>query len=423
MTKPAASLDATLEFAANPSVAAALSLCIVGTAFGSHLIESLIGSAGLIGIVATLVVLSVLVLVARWGTFEWQWLLPISLLVFLAWCALSTFWSSYQWQSVGSVCAQFALAYLGIFVAVARDVIQIVRAFGDVLRAVIGLSLAIEVLAGLLIDSPIRFLGVAGDLAEGGPIQGIMGTRNQLSLIAILAIITFIIELTTHSVRRGVSGASIAAASLTLLLTQSSIGIGVLLVVSLAGLALLGLRALNPEQRVRAQIGLASLAIIALAGAWAFRSVIVNWLNASDDLAYRLGVWRQLLNLGSVHTLEGWGWTGKWPTDLLPYSAIETANGAQYSSAYNSYLDAWFQLGLIGLAILLILVALAFVRSWLLASGQHSRVFVWPALVLVALLVTSLAESSLIVSYGWLTLVICVVKSAEKLSWRRQLPD
>ncbi len=96
---------------------------------------------------------------------------------------------------------------------------------------------------------------------------------------------------------------------------------------------------------------------------------------------------------------------------------------ADHDSALNAYVDVALQLGLVGLLLFLVLVILAFVRAWLLASNRRSRSFVWPALVVVALLVTALAESSVLVGAGWLTLVVCAVKSAENLSWRRSLPE
>ncbi|MFC5858922.1 hypothetical protein [Agromyces flavus] len=59
-----------------------------------------------------------------------------------------------------------------------RDTIQIVRAFGDVFRVLLAVSLALEVLSGVLLDLPIAFLGIQGDIASLGPIQGIFGSRT-----------------------------------------------------------------------------------------------------------------------------------------------------------------------------------------------------------------------------------------------------
>jgi O-antigen ligase len=84
----------------------------------------------------------------------------------------------------------------------------------------------------------------------------------------------------------------------------------------------------------------------------------------------------------------------------------------------NAFLDVWFQLGIIGVAAFVLLVGLAFVRSWLLAVRQRSVIFTWPAVVLAALLTASLAESGILIEFGWLTFVICCVKASQNLSWR-----
>ncbi len=118
-----------------PRWEAALATTIIGTAFGTHLIDATMGIAARITIVAGLVVLAVLGLIARQGTIEWRGLLPVSLLVFLGWMGLSIIWSEYQWASLGSIAYQLgAHRAARVYVGSLRDPIQVVRAFGDVLR-------------------------------------------------------------------------------------------------------------------------------------------------------------------------------------------------------------------------------------------------------------------------------------------------
>lgn len=415
--------DAVLTFFGTARFTAALSTLIIATGFFSYLLRSVMGWAGLIAIIVTLVVCSAISLVARRDTLEWQGLLPISLLVFVGWTMLSVFWSQYQWSTLGGIAYQVAFAALAIFVALTRDVIQIVRAMGDVLRSVLLVSLVIEVFSGLLIDMPIRFLGISGSLGQLGPIQGIEGTRNQMGLVAVLALVTFGTELLTKSVRRGVAIGSIITASVTILLTQSPVSLGVLGVLGVASLALLGLRRISAEQRRFWQIAFIVLGGVGLVVAYGFRSRLLGVLDAADELNVRVDMWRELSQLISAHPLEGWGWVGTWRPQLPPFYAIESAPSGEHVSALNAFIDVWFQLGLVGLFAFLTLAILAFGRSWVLASQKRSRVYVWPALVMVTLLTTSLAESLALVDFGWLILVICSVKAAQNLSWRRSLPE
>ncbi|MDQ1574711.1 MAG: exopolysaccharide production protein ExoQ, partial [Actinomycetota bacterium] len=107
------------------------------------------------------------------------------------------------------------------------------------------------------------------------------------------------------------------------------------------------------------------------------------------------------------------------PTDIPPFGAIDPS--IDHASALNAYFDVWFQLGLIGLFAFLVFAALAIIRAWILATGKRSRIFVWPALVLLALLATSVMESGVLIEWGWLTIVICSVKVAQHLKWRQPL--
>src|SRR5690606_6950423 len=106
-------------------------------------------------------------------------------------------------------------------------------------------------------------------------------------------------------------------------------------------------------------------------------------LDAASELGYRVDLWRRVWDLLPFHQLEGWGWIGHWRPELPPFFAFSNMRGGQPDSAANAFLDVWFQLGIVGLLAFLVLVFLAFVRSWLLAVIRRSVVFTWPALVLV----------------------------------------
>ena len=411
--------DVAVAFLSSARFVTVLATATIGAAACSFALRQTFGWAGLFGILGGLLVLWGLVLVMRRGEVEWAGLLPISLMVFLGWAVASVFWSRYQWATLGSLAYLLAFAVLGVAVALLRDTIQVVRAFGDVLRFTLGLSLVVEIVSGLLIDAPIRFLDVAGNLDRLGPIQGILGSRNQLGIVAILAVVTFVTELRTRAVARGVAVGSIVLASLGLLLSQSPVALGAVAIVGVGALALFGLRRLAPDGRRVWQFGLLAAALVAAVLAWVFRSQLIAVLDASRDLEYRLNLWRRVWDLVSLHSLEGWGWIGAWRLELVPYVGFRSIPGGAPDSAANAFLDVWLQLGIVGLAAFMVLLLLAFVRSWLLAVQRRSVVFAWPALVLLALVVTSLAESSILAEFGLLTLVVCTVKASRELSWRQ----
>jgi O-antigen ligase len=406
---------------ASPRLSSALTTATIGTAVFTFVLHQLIGWPGLLAIISGLIVLTVLSLVAQWQEIGWSGLLPISLLVFVGWSGVSIFWSQYHWATLAGIVYLLAFTVLGIFVALARDTIQIVRAFGNVLRAVLGVSLALEIFSGLLIDTPIPYFGLTGRLGNLGPIQGILDTRDQFGLVAVIAIITFATELRTKSVTRGMAVGSLIVGGICLLLSRAPLAIGAAIVVGAAAAALYGLRRASDRSQRFWQLGVLVVTVTVAILAWVFRRPIVGTFNASGALNYRLTLWHDVWGLTQSKILQGWGWVGSWPMHTVPFTLVTGTGGRFSGSALNAYLDVWFQLGLIGFILFLGFLGLAFTRSWLLASRRRSVVFTWPALVLVVLLIGALAESWILTEFGWLTLVVCSVKASRELSWRTAL--
>lgn len=410
-----------LEFFGSTRFAKALTIAILSTAFLSFVLRATVGWPGLIGIVATLVVFAALSLAGRWRQLDWHGLLPVSLLIFLVWCALTMFWSSYLPSTLNGLAYQFAYAFLGIYIAVVRDLIQIVRAVGDVLRVVLTASLVLEIVSGVLLDAPIRFLAITGNLALGGPIQGALGTRNMLGFVALVGVVTFAIELATRSVRRGVGIGSVIVGGLCVLLSGSPVTVGVAVVTGIAALVLFALRRAAPETRRGWHFVLLAVMLLGAVLAFLTRGAILTALSQRREFTYRLEIWRELWRLIGLNPIEGWGFTGFWRSNVSPFFALDVIGNRAHTSALNAFVDVYFQTGLIGFVIFVAFVALAFGRAWVLAAAKKSVVYVWTALVLVVLLATSTAESATLVEYGWLLLVICSVKAARDLSWRGRL--
>jgi O-antigen ligase len=412
--------SALREFAGSARFAQSLTLIAIGLAFSTHAIRSMVGWPGLLAALATLIVLCGLSLVARWRAVEWYGILPLTILVFVGWVAASVIWSNAPVTTLLRVGYLIAFGVLGLYVALMRDTIQIVRAFGDVFRVLLAVSLALEVLSGILLDLPIAFLGIQGDIASLGPIQGIFGSRNLLGFVALIALLTFIIEWRTRSVQRGRAIASLVLASIALVLAGSPVT-WIALGASLVALAALyGLRRAPEHDRWRWQLALLVTGVVTLVTAWILRVRIIELLDARGEFDVRLDVWREVSRYLAANPLQGWGWVGRWP-DAAPYVWIERAIGRELSSALSAWIDAYFQVGVIGMLLFAALVGVALVRSWLLASNRRSVVYLWPALVLVAITVTSFAESFALQEGGWMLVVVCAVKAARDMSWRDAL--
>ena len=422
MAAPSAPLlpSAARDFLGSAIFASAISTLIFLTGFGTHLIRSLIGWPGLVTIVLGLIGLAATSLWFRRAHLEWHGTLPISLIVFTGWAVVSVFWASGTLVSSVRVGYLLCFGVLGFYVAVLRDTIQVVRAVGGALRTLLLVSLALEVFSGVLIDMPIRFLGIGGSLASLGPIQGVFGTRNQLGFVALIALITFAIETLSHSIPRTLGRWSLLLAAVCILLSRSPVVIGVLAVVAIAALALFGVRRAAASVRWIWQIAIAAGVVIVGVLVWAVRGRVLSFLNAGSELETRLRLWQEMERYLATNPLQGWGWVGAWPT-TPPFLWLNLATGKVNGTGLSAYVDVYFQLGLVGFVAFLALLGLALMRSWLLASDKKSVVYIWLALVLVALATVSLAESNALFESGWLLLVVCSIKASRSMSWREAL--
>lgn len=414
-------ISAVVDLLRSPRATAALTAAGIGLVAISYTMQQLIGWPGFIAALVLLDVLLVASLVARRDEFDWHWaMLPISLVAYLGWICLSVIWSEYTRATLGSVLYLLLVTLVGVFVGLSRDTIQVIRGVGDVLRAVLLVSLFLEVCSGIIFDGPITALNITGELAHGGPISGLLETRNDLGLLAAIGVATFTIEWHTRSVTRTVALPSIALAVGTIVFTQSPVVAMVAVVLFAAAAVLYGIRRLPAERRQVAQYVVLGLLVVVAALAWILRSPIIALFNATGELQVRLELWQRTLAFVPFHNLEGWGWLGIWNPDIPPYTAL-TATDRPHDTALNALVDLWLQVGLIGIVLFLGVVGLAFTRSWLLAGRRRSVVHTWPALVLVALIVVSVAESTVLTEFGWLLLVICCVKASGELSWRSLL--
>ena len=377
------------------------------------------GWAGLNTLLVTQILLVAMMMLARRRMITWTHVVPVSLALFMTWCFLSLLWSRFLEATWTGIAYQIAFAILGLALAATRDTIQLIRSVGDVLRVYLGLSLVLEIVAGVLIDGPIRFLGILGNLAGSGSIQGIFGGRNPLAVVSLVALVTFVVEWRTRSVSRTASIGSLLGAGLCLFFAGSPVGWAALFVVVAVATVLYGLRALNAERRRTAQFIVLALGLLAVILAWVTRTAIIVALSAGGVIDYRLDLWRQMWGLTKQQLMNGWGWTGLWRPGTYPFSGIDFVTGTTHRSGLNVYLDTWFQVGLVGLVLLLIALGLAFTRGWQLASNKKSEAYVWAPLVLTVLLATGFGEGNLLVEWGWLIVVIIMARTSAELSWRK----
>jgi O-antigen ligase len=397
---------------------------------------------------AIAIALAVTYLVLLWrarARISWR-RLPVTLAAFVLLAVASIAWSANPAESALTVAALLLATIAGLGVALLLPWRDLIRALGTTLRWILAISLAFELFVSLFIGHailppwidfgpgkvPAIYEWSRNLLLEGGPIQGIVGNRNQLGFLALIALIIFCIQLVDGTIWRIWGIAWLAIALGTLALTRSATVIlataAVILVLAFA----LWARSLAPTAR-RGLYGVAALVTLGLVTLGIFgRGLLTGLLGKSEDLTGRVLIWDSVTGLAEQRPAFGWGWLSPWVPSATPFRTLVEIKGVRYLQAHNAWLDVWLQVGIVGLVIFAFLVLSSLSRSWFIAIDrprwdlEKNRDFtansLLPLLILTALVAQSLAESQLLVQSGWALLVICAVmlKTPDRIHGARQ---
>lgn len=400
--------------------------------FAGEAVRNLLGWAAFGAICLALAIAYVVLLVRARRRVSWR-RIPVTLIGFILLAVASTAWSANAPETALTALALVLTTIGGLGAAMLLPWKDLVRALGTTLRWILALSFAFEIFVSAFLGRTLAPLSLDyGDprvsdiylwsrnmLFEGGPIQGIVGNRNQLGFIALLALIIFSLQLVDGTVWRIWGIAWVAIAVGTLALTRSStVLLATIAVVLVLGFALWA-RAISP----RARRGLYAMATLVMLGAVAMgifgRDMLSALLGKSEDLTGRVTIWNAVTDVAAQRPTFGWGWLSPWMPSTEPFGTLVTIKGVHYLQAHNTWLDVWVQLGVIGLIVFAFLMLSTTWRAWFVAVDRprwdltSNRPFtalsLLPLLTLTALLAQSLAESQLLVQSGWALLVICAV--------------
>ncbi|MDQ4215397.1 O-antigen ligase family protein [Microbacterium sp. ASV81] len=406
---------------ASVEMARAYTLCALLAMFGSFAITSFTSTVTLTTIVAVLCLIGAAILYARRDELSPLRIVPSTVLAFVAWTFASVFWSTSMQPSLRAWSALAGFALIAVVIGHVRDTLQTVRALGDVLRILLSASLIAEIMSGILLDMPFPFLAIQGNLAHGGPIQGLFGTRNMLGFIAVVALITFVVEWRSQSLAAAVAIPSIGLAGFLALFSASPTVLVLAVVVGVASVALVMVRQAPPRRRPALQWSISVVVVAALVAAYVLRQRIIAVLDAGSDFDMRVQLWRVMFEYTQQRPVQGWGWFGYWDRDAYPYNSINYFTNGAHGSALNAFFDALLQVGGGGMLLFVLLGGIALVRSWLVASVRRSVVYAWTPLILTTLAVDSLFESFTLTGAGWFLLVLCALRAGQSRSWRENI--
>jgi len=339
---------------------------------------------------------------------------------------LSLWWSNYQLISLAALGAQIATTVVAVFFAIQFDWRQLLNIFANTIRAVLALSLLIELVAA--ITGPIKppfanfegetppapaYWWVQGNLFSSDRIQGFVGNANLLAFVSVLGLAVFLVEYLVSARNQRLAVFSMVAAATFIALSKSaSMSVALVMAAVAAVIAMIaeGRPRASRHRIYRTSIWLALFGILIVVIYWV---ELTDFLGKSPDASGRFYIWQTVWSLITERWLLGWGWISHWVPGVSPYEDLIVIDDVPHYHAHNAFLDVLLQLGVIGLGLFVWLVVSTFVRVWKIAVSHTNPLYLWPLFAFMVIATQSLTESRLLIEIGWALLVLLALKSRE----------
>ncbi|WP_193746358.1 O-antigen ligase family protein [Demequina aestuarii] len=352
---------------------------------------------------------------------------PALIGAFVGLAALSIVWSATRAITVVAVIALVATTAIAMITARGASNIDFMLRLYRGLQVSLFLGILFELVVAFIIRSAVPPLVSdleslaetrGGDprqsnwsenlLLEGGPVQGFVGNRNPFGGIALLVAVVACVLLLDRGISRLDGWVTLGAAAAVHAVTMSATVTASVAVLGALTVGAYVLRRLRPRAKRVLSFTIIACSAIGAVMTLKYREAIFELLERGSDFTHRTEIWYEVINF-AMQRPDGWGYVGYWPIWQYPYSEIGTGlEWVRPTHAHNAFLDAWLQLGLIGVVLLVGIVVLLFGSAWRLVEradrGDTHLPLGW-ALLTVALVMQALTESRLLVEGGWFLLV------------------
>ncbi|MDH6425141.1 exopolysaccharide production protein ExoQ [Aurantimicrobium minutum] len=397
--------------------------------FAGEAIRNLLGWEIFMGMGVLITAIYIVVIIRARHLIHWR-SIPFWLAFFALFAVASVTWAYSPANTALTLWPFIEVTIGGVGIALTLPWNDFIRALGTTLRWILAASLLFELWVSVFVGHAIYpvFIDTSGEkvpavyqwsrnlLLEGGPIQGVVGNRNQLGFIAVIALIVFSIQLAQKTVWRNWGTVWILIALLTIGLTRSATDIIALAAVVAVAALVLWMRSVPAAKRRPVYLTAFAVIIALTVLVNVASSAILAVFGKGSDLTGRTDIWAAVTAMAEQRPGFGWGWLSPWVPWLEPFNNLAVRSGVHYLQAHNVWLDVWMQLGYVGVIALAIAMFALLSRSWFIAIDRpqwdlvetrpYSASSLLPLLVTVALLAQSFAESQLVVQSGWALVVI-----------------
>lgn len=415
-------------------------ILVLFTTFAHSAVYNLVGEIGAVialaaFLLATLAIGVPLLARDRPQPFAWR-RLPWAATAYTVLALVSVAWSHWRGATLLTWALLATVTVSALFIVHVLTWHEIVRALASAFKWVLGLSLGLELWVALVVHGPIlpnffempdgdidpHWYWVRGNLFDGDRIQGIVGNSNLLAIISLFAMITFGVLFAARARWRTTLALWTLLAAFFFIRAGSATAFACAAAAAVVLLAaLLMRRTTTPGARTRLYVIFLGGSVSVGIALWFLQKPILGLLGRSSDLTGRSDmIWRKVLERAAEHPVFGNGFSSPWvPFDPAFAGWIED-HGITVFHAHNMWLDVLMQLGALGVVLIAIAYGSLLWRSWFFAVDRprwdlrsdrdYSPLTLLPSLFTIVLLVQGLTESTPIMLWGWMLLILLSFK-------------
>lgn len=365
--------------------------------------------------------------------FPWR-RLPWAGVGYVVWALSSLAWSAWPAATALTSLALVLTTANGLFLASTLSWRELVKVLASGLKWIVGLSLVFELFVSLVVRAPLFpmfFTPPPGDIDPqlywsrdnlldgfftGGRIQGIVGNANLLAAICLIAVIVFAVRWAGKTKRRGwLIGWIIVTSYLFFRAASATAWLAAVAAVVVLVSVLIMRAARTPRQRTARYAVFFSLGAIAVVTGVVLRDTLFSALGRGGDLTGRSEIWTTVLERAVQRPVAGWGFSSPWVPWDPSFAAWIIDHDQTVMQAHDMWIDVFFQLGAVGVAIIAVAFGALLWRSWffavdrprwdIIADRPFARVSVLPILLTTVLLVQGITESNPVMLWGWMLVI------------------
>ncbi|RZM79587.1 O-antigen ligase family protein [Leptolyngbya iicbica] len=329
--------------------------------------------------------------------------------VFLMFIGLSTIWSEKPDETVKATIGMGGTVLFGSYIVCRYSIKEQFNLLVTFFSIVLVSSLFFMLIPGYGIDFA----------KHAGAFRGIYSHKNIFGPIMSMGTFTFLIySKTNFCVNKKLAYLGFAASFFMVVGSRSSSSLlyTLLLIFLVHAIQVLRLRG---QLFAWSLMALASLYFFITTWQETIKVTVLNWLGKDPTLTGRTDIWDVILDKIQERLWLGYGFDGFWHGIYGESFYVRNAVRWDLPNAHNGYLDLALEIGIVGVALLMLVMWISFVKGLAILKNDFSWPQVWPLVFIFYTLMINMSESSLANQNSFQTIMMTIAFTSVSLEFNK----